>query len=93
MGKVDSSEVIGAPSDTYITHFYQEIGINTYWAVHPLVWQGSKTGRFKSELSGRKSASKLKFKLYEFALFYLLPTINKLRACFRKKVRTRVISE
>jgi GR25 family glycosyltransferase involved in LPS biosynthesis len=89
MGKVDNSEVIGAPSDTYITHFYQEIGINTYWAVHPLVWQGSKTGRFKSDLSGRKQNAI--FKLYEPITFYVMPFINKLRAVFRKKVRERVL--
>ncbi len=75
-------------ADGFITESYSTAGINTYWSVHPLVYQGSKTGRFSSDLSFRKYKSYYKF--YEFMQYYCVPIINKIRACFLKKILIRV---
>lgn len=83
-----NQQIIDLPADWWITQKYQQIGINTYWAVHPLVWQGSKTGRFDSDLSLRQS--RVFYGVHEYLQRKIMPVCNKIRACFRKKIRQRV---
>ncbi|HCE2599739.1 TPA: hypothetical protein NGU34_004657, partial [Vibrio parahaemolyticus] len=79
-GYLEDEESFGYASDTFVTAVWNEAGINVYWAVKPLVWQGSKTGRFSSDLSGRRENAFASF--YEKALFGVMPFINKVRALF-----------
>lgn len=85
---LQNQQTINLPADWWITQKHQQIGINTYWAVHPLVWQGSKTGRFASDLSLRQFS--VFYGVYEKIQRHFMPTFNKIRACFRKKIRQRV---
>ncbi|HHC6465758.1 TPA: hypothetical protein ACN36C_004494 [Vibrio parahaemolyticus] len=86
---LERKEKINYESDSFITKYWSSIGINVYWSVHPIIWQGSKTGRFSSELSGRKKNRHSL--LYEQLSFYLMPTINKTRAIFRRKIKDRIL--
>lgn len=86
---LNKNKEINDPSDTFVTNYWENIGINVFWAVKPLVWQGSKSGRFNSDLSFRKET--FYYFLYEPITFYFMPIVNKIRACFRKKIKDRVI--
>lgn len=87
---LENEESFGYPADSFVTAVWNEAGINVYWSVKNLVWQGSKTGRFSSDLSGRREHTFALF--YEKALFSVMPFINKVRALFRKKIKERILS-
>ncbi|WP_253650912.1 hypothetical protein [Vibrio sp. Y29_XK_CS5] len=86
---LENKESFDYASDSFVTAVWNDAGINVYWSVKPIVWQGSKTGRFSSDLSGRRENVFSFF--YEKALFNLMPFINKVRALFRKKIKVRIL--
>ncbi|NEN75092.1 hypothetical protein F9B74_01960 [Pelistega sp. NLN82] len=89
---LDNHHQFWQPIDAFITEFHEKLtdnGVNIYWSVKPLIFQGSKTGRFASKLSSHNATDYYKF--YEFFQKYITSFINKLRACFRSKLRKRVI--
>nr|WP_086940049.1 glycosyltransferase family 25 protein [Thaumasiovibrio occultus] len=87
---LEADESFAYCSDDFVTICWERAGINVFWSVKPLVWQGSKSGRFESDLSFRESTNY--FRLYEFLLFNVMPLANKFRAGFRRKIRERVLS-
>uniref|UniRef100_UPI0005EE2A46 hypothetical protein n=1 Tax=Vibrio jasicida TaxID=766224 RepID=UPI0005EE2A46 len=75
---LENKESFNYASDSFVTAVWNDAGINAYWSVTPLVWQGSKTARFSRYLSGRRENVFVFF--YEKTLFNLMPYINKVRA-------------
>jgi glycosyl transferase family 25 len=88
-GYLARQEAFNYPADAFVTACWEQVELNIFWSVKPLVWQGSKTGRFESDLSLRKSTKH--FLVNEFVLFYVMPLINKVRASFRAKIKDRIL--
>lgn len=88
--QLQSDKGISLPADAFISIHYAEIGIHTYWSNQALIFQGSQSGTFASDLSHNHSLIKQNT-MNLFLRKRILPFINKLRACFRRKIKARVI--
>ncbi len=76
-------------SDALITRYWKEMKIDVFWSIETLVIQGSKTGRYSSDLSNRKR--KIFYRLKEFILFNILPFTDKTVCMFRKEIRNKIL--
>lgn len=85
---IEKNQPFDYPADTFVTEWHEQLGVNTYWSVQALVFQGSKTGRFTSDLSS-ENFSKI-FYVIEYIQKKIMHFGNKLRACFRRKILKRI---
>ncbi len=69
------------PVDSFQTHMRTELKYNIYWMDPPIVFQGSKNGKFHSELSNRKKSSLggITSLARDFYQRYILTNISKKR--------------
>lgn len=82
---IEELEKITLGADHLLQHVDEELGINQYWVCKPLVYQGSLTGRFKTELdAGRKK--------YPAAFIWLRFHYNRKRRNWIRRIWYKIIS-